>query len=352
MVQKLIFSVMLSLVCFIPVSWVFSSPVAAQEVMSWKLSKVYWRQNAPNPHVRIKQNQADSRGGSIDLEHFPYDPGCREAAVKASYRWRFDKDISFLSGKKGALAFVNYPSVEFDTGKGCWNPAPSLFWGPGKTNDFAWLKCINDKGECRSYLKGNQISSVEVFFNSYVRDGYKGEFIVTIAAHGISGGWIREAVYEFERAVGQPQDSKETFCDQYAKAAVSQNEENIRKKCGYRGDNWQSNYKNHFGWCLGADKNTIEAQRRGRNEALLKCSGALKFTNPTIGGYRIDRCLTWGQQCDQPAADKFCQDKGFSGASSYNWEHVQPTLILGTGQICKGEKCGGFSFIECFEARK
>ena len=69
----------------------------AQEVMNWRLTNIYWKQSEPNPYVRIIQNQADSRGGSIDLEHFPTDRGCREPAIKASYRWRFSKDISFLS---------------------------------------------------------------------------------------------------------------------------------------------------------------------------------------------------------------------------------------------------------------
>jgi len=264
------------------------STACAQEVMNWRLTNVYWKQNAPNPSVRIVQNQADSRGGAIDLEHFPTDPGCREPAVMATYRWRFDKDISFLSGKRGEIAFIVYPESISDTGKGCWNPTPSLFWGPGSTNDFAWAKCINDKGECRSYLQGNRISSVEVYFNSYVRDGYKGQFIVTILAHGVSGGWLRQAVYEYERAVGQPTVNR----------------------------------------------------------------GAFTFTNPTSGGYRIDRCLTWGQQCDKPAADRFCQDKGFTGASIWKWEYMKPTIILGTGQVCNGDSCGGFSVIECYDARK
>ncbi len=71
------------------------------------------------------------------------------------------------------------------------------------------------------------------------------------------------------------------------------------------------------------------------------------FQNPTHQGYRIDRCLTWGQDCDKPAADRFCRDKGFTGASSWQWEHVKPTLVLGDGKVCDADFCGAFSRIEC-----
>ena len=44
---------------------------------------------------------------------------------------------------------------------------------------------------------------------------------------------------------------------------------------------------------------------------------------------------TGASQCDQPAADKFCRDKGFAGASTWKWEYVKPTLVQGSGQVLR-----------------
>ncbi len=74
------------------------------------------------------------------------------------------------------------------------------------------------------------------------------------------------------------------------------------------------------------------------------------FNNPRIGGYAVDRCLRWGSQCNQPAADEFCRRNGFQRAKRFAWQFMAPTRILTTGQICKVPGrggCGGFTFIEC-----
>lgn len=42
-------------------------------------------------------------------------------------------------------------------------------------------------------------------------------------------------------------------CRAYAKTAVSQNKENVRRKCNFTGGSWSSNEDAHFNWCLGAN---------------------------------------------------------------------------------------------------
>jgi len=78
-------------------------------------------------------------------------------------------------------------------------------------------------------------------------------------------------------------------------------------------------------------------------------SGSVMFQNPIHNGYKIDRCLYYGSQCDKPAADKFCQTKGYVTAKSWRWAYVQQTYILGDGKICKGGGCGGFEYVECLK---
>jgi PAN domain-containing protein len=72
------------------------------------------------------------------------------------------------------------------------------------------------------------------------------------------------------------------------------------------------------------------------------------FPYPSVSGMRVDRCLYWAQQCDQPAATRFCQSQGMSVAINWAWEHVTPTYVLGDGRVCQApNNCGGFSTITC-----
>ncbi len=76
------------------------------------------------------------------------------------------------------------------------------------------------------------------------------------------------------------------------------------------------------------------------------------FAKPKQGSLRIDWCLVFGGACGKPAADKFCQDKGFAqsvdqvedidiGASGI------ATLVQGSGQVCNQPNCDGFTYITC-----
>ena len=76
------------------------------------------------------------------------------------------------------------------------------------------------------------------------------------------------------------------------------------------------------------------------------------FNKPMLGDVRLDRCLTWAQNCDKPPADQFCRQKGYSRAVKWSIEHHVPkTKVISTGQICEIGKnspnCGGYGFIEC-----
>lgn len=75
------------------------------------------------------------------------------------------------------------------------------------------------------------------------------------------------------------------------------------------------------------------------------------FTKPKSGGYRVDWCYSWGAQCGQPAANRYCKTKGFDVATDFDIAEdigdVTPTKVLKTGQICADPNCDGFSYITC-----
>jgi hypothetical protein len=60
-------------------------------------------------------------------------------------------------------------------------------------------------------------------------------------------------------------------CDQYAKAAVQSNEENLRRGCGYTGLRWQSDYAPHYNWCVNVDNAAAQSEAQIRADDLLRC---------------------------------------------------------------------------------
>lgn len=42
---------------------------------------------------------------------------------------------------------------------------------------------------------------------------------------------------------------------------------------------------------------------------------------PFYGGYRLDWCKNWAQNCGKPAADAYCEYKGYEYAISYSIDH-------------------------------
>jgi len=97
----------------------------------------------------------------------------------------------------------------------------------------------------------------------------------------------------------------------------------------------------------------IECQARGQGGGGFG-HGERTFNNPRMNGYAVDRCLYYGQQCNQPAADEFCRRNGFQRARNFAWAFMAPTRILATGQICNVPGrggCGGFTRITCVGGR-
>jgi len=79
-------------------------------------------------------------------------------------------------------------------------------------------------------------------------------------------------------------------------------------------------------------------------------TAAKTFADPTLSGNRIDRCLYFGQQCDEPAASAWCRTAGYQRATEWKWDYIgadQRTLVQGSGAFCEGSGCGGFTSITC-----
>ena len=75
------------------------------------------------------------------------------------------------------------------------------------------------------------------------------------------------------------------------------------------------------------------------------------YRQPKFNGMRLDLCLDWGVGCGAPAAEKYCESKGWSKARRYVVAHnigaSTPTRLIGTGAVCDQNFCDGFEFIRC-----
>ncbi len=65
--------------------------------------------------------------------------------------------------------------------------------------------------------------------------------------------------------------SNSAFCDGYAKSAVAHQQQNIQLRCGYTGGRWQSNYNNHYNWCMRSNSTAVNYETNARVLALNNC---------------------------------------------------------------------------------
>jgi hypothetical protein len=61
------------------------------------------------------------------------------------------------------------------------------------------------------------------------------------------------------------------LCADYASLAIDQQDENLFRKCGYRGANWNDRYKSHFRGCLTMTPRQRVTRSANRKKALLRC---------------------------------------------------------------------------------
>ena len=79
-----------------------------------------------------------------------------------------------------------------------------------------------------------------------------------------------------------------------------------------------------------------------------------EFIQPTIDGIRVDWCLTWGKDCGEPVAYKWCINHGYSKPIYFEVERsiglTSPTTMLSSRDTCYKEYCGGFRTIVCYKS--
>ncbi len=66
-------------------------------------------------------------------------------------------------------------------------------------------------------------------------------------------------------------DSKGDYCNNYALNAVQMAKSNDGWKCGYSGNRWNLDYKNHYTWCMQVPKTSAESETKARKVEMTQC---------------------------------------------------------------------------------
>jgi hypothetical protein len=66
--------------------------------------------------------------------------------------------------------------------------------------------------------------------------------------------------------------------------------------------------------------------------------------------FRLDHCITYGRNCGQDAADKYCQIYGYQRASKFSTMQASPTQTF-VGQVCRGTHCIAFKSVTCVTSK-
>lgn len=77
------------------------------------------------------------------------------------------------------------------------------------------------------------------------------------------------------------------------------------------------------------------------------------FSKPKVGGDRLDLCVNWATGCGKPAADAWCQSKGYTKSAGHSVDHnigaSTRTRLIGTGAVCDQGFCDGFKKVRCYK---
>ncbi len=79
------------------------------------------------------------------------------------------------------------------------------------------------------------------------------------------------------------------------------------------------------------------------------------FELPRVKGVLLDWCYTWGQDCGQLPADRFCAMNKFAGASDFSQKPGplgEPTRLISDGSFCDEESCATYEYISCEGSQK
>jgi uncharacterized protein with LGFP repeats len=136
-------------------------------------------------------------------------------------------------------------------------PETSIYWTP-QTGARAIYGDIRKVWAKQGFERGalGYPTSDELKDGDLRRANFQGGFILWSAKGGA-------AVYTPQRV---------ERCNAYARTAVKQSEEFLMRGCGPQDKRWQTNFQNHFNFCIGPDGAKSDSETRNRSGTLSQCA--------------------------------------------------------------------------------
>jgi len=135
----------------------------------------------------------------------------------------------------------------------------------------------------KSSISAGSISTVEdVTYQVFSSDGQyvslgKGDMIIlTFPYFPQVQGQMRDFIFVVEgfHVALDPVPEQKEVCSNWARIAVAQNEENLTRACGFIGPQWNSDYNNHFQFCLSVPWDfAISAKNAREYDLRNRCRG-------------------------------------------------------------------------------
>ncbi len=105
-----------------------------------------------------------------------------------------------------------------------------------------------------------------------------------------------------------PSASAASGCEQYAQNAVGENQQNLANKCGFTGPRWSPDYQSHFRWCVGARQDSVNREADARRNDLGNCSFCSNYTREALVAQQknlANRCGLTGARWDSNFQNHF-----------------------------------------------
>lgn len=130
----------------------------------------------------------------------------------------------------------------------------------------------------------------------------------------IDGPWPVSRDYVFELTAWRrkfdfsEEDARGATCERYARMAVAQNEENLRRRCGYTGARWQSDFRGHYEWCMaGSNHRLAERENAARDRELRRCGEPM--------GDNVAFCRSYAERAVAQNQENLKRRCGYTGVS-------------------------------------
>ena len=151
-----------------------------------------------------------------------------------------------------------------------------------------------------------------------------------------------QSVFHWLLSPGRGESGK-VRCRIYAETAISQQKENLRRRCRFSGKQWSTDFRHHYQWCMKVPKAKADAETRARAEALKhKCAPALQAD-------KKQRCRIYAETAvsqQEENAHRGCRLRGHRWSNDFS-RHYQWCLQVPQSQADSETRARDKSLKKC-----